>query len=107
MNSRSSSAMPNCTHVGRPWLQLPLRSVSSILRSNAFISGTVSARLARTAACHRGQQLIAAFGEHTARAELAHLGEDRAQQSLRIQVREQYGHRANDQLAGTGGGHVE
>ena len=36
--------------VGRPWLQLPERSVSSISRSSAFISVTVSARLARTAA---------------------------------------------------------
>ena len=50
MNSRSRSAMVSWYHVGRPWLQLPERSVSSISRSSAFISAMLSARCARTAA---------------------------------------------------------
>ena len=47
-NSLSRSAMPSCTQVGRPWLHCPDRSVSSISRNSAFISGNVKRRLART-----------------------------------------------------------
>src|SRR5258706_1198204 len=49
-NSLSRSAIVIWYQVGRPWLQLPERSVSSISRSSAFISVAVSIRLARTAA---------------------------------------------------------
>src|SRR4051812_3839585 len=49
-NSLSRSASVSWYQVGRPWLQLPERSVSSISRSSAFISGTASTRCARTAA---------------------------------------------------------
>src|SRR5262252_455717 len=52
MKRRSRSVMPNWYQVGRPWLQLPARSVCSICRRSAFISATVSERLARTAAWH-------------------------------------------------------
>src|SRR5439155_17848999 len=48
--SLSRSAMVSWYQVGRPWLQLPERSVSSISRSSAFISVAVSTRFARTAA---------------------------------------------------------
>src|SRR5690606_23099864 len=48
-NSLSRSDRPSCTHVGRPWLHWSARSVASIWRSSAFISGTVRMRLARTA----------------------------------------------------------
>jgi hypothetical protein len=43
------SAMLSCVHVGRPWLHWSARSVASMSRSSAFISGMVSWRLARTA----------------------------------------------------------
>src|SRR5690606_1120418 len=46
--SRSSSDCSN--QVGRPWLHWPLRSVASMSRSKAFISGMVRRRLARTEA---------------------------------------------------------
>ena len=39
MNSASSSPTVSCRQVGRPWLHWSERSVSSIWRSNAFISG--------------------------------------------------------------------
>ncbi len=48
MNSRSSSGSVSWYQVGRPWLHWPARSVASISRSSAFISGTASTRLART-----------------------------------------------------------
>lgn len=47
-NSRSISAWPSFTHVGRPWLHWPERGVTSISRSKAFISATESTRPART-----------------------------------------------------------
>src|SRR6266568_605948 len=47
--SLSRSARLIWYQVGRPWLHCPERSVSSISRSRAFISGIVKARLARTA----------------------------------------------------------
>jgi hypothetical protein len=55
----------------------------------------------------RGQELVAPLDQHAARAELVHLGEDRAQQRLRIEVGEQRGHRANHELARAGGADVE
>src|SRR5581483_3483077 len=47
-NMRSSSAIGSCTQVGRPWLHWPERSVASISRRSAFISGKVKRRFART-----------------------------------------------------------
>ena len=41
--------MLSWVHVGRPWLHWSARSVASMSRSSAFISGIVSWRLARTA----------------------------------------------------------
>ena len=49
MNRASSSAIPSCVHVGRPWLHWLARSVFSMSRNRAFISGMVRLRLARTA----------------------------------------------------------
>ena len=49
MKKRSSSARLSCVQVGRPWLHWSARSVASMSRSRAFISGRVSWRLARTA----------------------------------------------------------
>src|SRR5438874_5387550 len=46
----SRSAIVSWYQVGRPWLQLPERSVASISRKSAFISVVLSARCARTAA---------------------------------------------------------
>src|SRR5690606_9497725 len=48
-NHRSISARPNRVQVGRPWLHWSDRSVASMSRSRAFISGIVSRRFARTA----------------------------------------------------------
>src|SRR5438309_4045580 len=48
--SLSRSAIVSWYQVGRPWLQLPERSVASISRKSAFISVVLSARCARTAA---------------------------------------------------------
>ena len=52
MNNRSSSGSVSWYHVGRPWLHWPARSVASISRSSAFISGIASSRFARTAPWH-------------------------------------------------------
>ena len=41
--------MVRAVQVGRPWLHWSARSVASISRSSAFISGSVRLRLARTA----------------------------------------------------------
>ncbi len=48
-NRRSSSSMRTKDHVGRPCTHWSLRTVRSISRSSAFISGIVRRRLARTA----------------------------------------------------------
>src|SRR5882672_1789219 len=50
MNILSSSPIVTWNQVGRPWLHWSERSVASMSRSSAFISATVSERLARTAA---------------------------------------------------------
>ena len=47
-NKRSNSDRLSCTQVGRPWLHCPERSVASMARNSAFISGTLKRRLART-----------------------------------------------------------
>ena len=47
-NSFSISPWPSFTQVGRPWLHWPLCGVTSISRSRAFISATLSTRPART-----------------------------------------------------------
>ena len=63
--SLSRSARVSWYHVGRPWLQLPERSVSSISRSSAFISGERQRAVGahRGMAGHRGEQLVLARGE--------------------------------------------
>ena len=47
-NNFSTSSMASFTHVGRPWLHWPECGVTSIVRSSAFISATLSVRPART-----------------------------------------------------------
>ena len=47
-NMRSNSWMRKARHVGRPWLHWSARGVFSMSRSSAFISSSVSRRLART-----------------------------------------------------------
>ena len=79
----------------------PPRSVASIWRSSAFISSTVSRRLARTArvAGHRGQQIVARALHHAARIGLLQLGQHRARQLHQIGVGQRGGAASNGQRA--------
>ena len=109
MKSLSSSLSGIWCHVGRPWLHCPERSVRSMSRRSAFISGTVSRRFARTAAWHAivERSSLRRSVSTRRRAELVQLAQHVARELARVGVLEHDRHRAHDEGGGRRGREIE